>query len=223
VALRSRVRKPPAIFWLAAAFVTSSAVTLLWTISPDETVQRIQTYAQLLGSVWIFQEFVRTQEQHESLLFAFCLSPLVPVANLMNNFVHGRQAARFVERYTSGGLLYINADGLALILVMAIPMALYLMHRRGGFVRLVTLAYVVFGSLSVLLTGTGGAVVGAIAGLAIVPLTQRQSLHSLFRSGLLLIVVAAITVPIVPSSLWTRILTIQDEVLGGGSLSGRRD
>src|SRR5262249_52981843 len=119
VALRSRVRKPPAIFWLAAAFVTSSAVTLLWTISPDETVQRIQTYAQLLGSVWIFQEFVRTQEQHESLLFAFCLGALVPVANLMNNFVHGRQAARFVERYTSGGLLYINADGLALILVMA--------------------------------------------------------------------------------------------------------
>src|SRR5262245_7103046 len=84
--VEGRFRKPRAVFWLATAFVISAAVSMFWSIAFESTFARALTYTQLLGSVWVVQEFARTPEQRESLLVAFCLGAFVPIVNVLNNF-----------------------------------------------------------------------------------------------------------------------------------------
>lgn len=230
VGLQGRVRRPGAIFWLASVFVASSAVSLLWTVSTALSTQRVSTYVQLLGSVWVVQEFARTKEQHQSLLVAYCLGAFIPIASMLNSFRIGVRIGEFTERYSSDGVLYNNANNLALILVIAIPMALYLMRHRGGIIRVMACTYMVLGPLAILLTGTRTTFLAGIVALSIAPFTQlRQSLRSffrarvLFRASAMAVVVTAALVLVVPQAIWARLSTIPSEITEGGSMNGRAE
>jgi O-antigen ligase len=227
-AVQGRVRRPNAIFWLAAAFVALNAVSLLWTISSAASTERIWTYTQLLGSVWMVQEFTRTRKERESLLIAFCLGAFIPAGSLLNNFRLGVHFGPSADRFSSGGAFYLNANDIAMTLVIAIPMALHLMQHRGWIVKVMAFMYVVLGSVAILLTGTRTAVLAGIVTLAIAPLVQlRQSARFivrapvLLRAACLLVVVSVTMVLVVPQSLWDRISTIPSEIFEGGEMSGR--
>lgn len=224
IGIEGRFRRPDAMFWCAAAFVASNALSLIWTISYGATYARTWTYAQLLGSVWLVQEFARTREQQQSLLAAFCLGAFVPMANLLNNFRLGVQISAFNERFSSSGALRLNADNLGLTLVIAIPMAWYLVQHRRGIVRIVAAIYFALAPVAILLTGTRGAFLAGIVALSIAPLTMvRQSLRSAFAGAVLLAVLTAMTALVVPQSIWARISTIQTELLEDGTMTGRAD
>jgi O-antigen ligase len=223
VIVQGRFLKPGAVFWLAVGFVTSAALTLFWTISIGSTLSRAITYAQLLGSVWIVQEFARRREQRESLLLAFCLGSFVPIVNLFNSYRLGIHVGRFSERVTSTGALRINADNLALTLVIAMPMAWYLVQHRAGIVRLVALVYAGLAPVAVLLTGTRGAFTAGLVSLSIVLVSRsRESVGFLIRATVLLAVVAAAAIQVVPDSMWNRVLSIQSDI-ANGQMSGRED
>ncbi len=91
LAMEGRFRKPNAILVLATAFTVSSALTLLWSISYPDTVVRVWTYAQLLGSAWVIHEFARTRKEQHALLLAYCLGAFVPVGGVFNSFHSGVQ------------------------------------------------------------------------------------------------------------------------------------
>lgn len=230
VGVQRHVRRSNAIFWLAITFVASNAVSLLWTISTADSIQRIWTYTQLLGSVWMVQEFARTRKERESLLVAFCLGAFVPMASLLNSFRLGVNFGPSDDRFSSTGAFYNNANSVALILVIGIPMALYLIQHRRGIVRVGALIYVTLAPLTVVLTGTRSTILAGILALSIAPFTQlRQSLLSflrlpvLFRATALLTVATALTILFVPQALWDRISTIPSEIIEGGGMSGRSD
>ncbi len=74
--VEGRLRKPDGVFWFAMGFFVWSALSLLWTLSYEATMGTVFLYAQLIGSLWVIREFVRTREQVQTLLTAFFLGPV---------------------------------------------------------------------------------------------------------------------------------------------------
>jgi O-antigen ligase len=219
-ATEQRFRKPNVVLGLAIAFTLVSALSLLWTVSYDATVQRVATYAQLAGSVWLVNEFARTREQQQSLLGAFCLGAFVPMADLLNNFRNNVQIS-MAGRFSAHG---INANELGLTLVIGIPFAWYLIIHRRGIVRVMALIYFVVAPFAILLTGTRAAFLSGLVALTIVPLTlPRRSWRSYVLAAVLLVASIATTAIVVPESSWARVASIPGEILDGGAMTGRRN
>jgi len=219
-ALEGRFRKPDAIFGLATAFTVLSALSLLWTVSYPATVDAVRQYAQLLGSVWVVREVARTREQQKWLLVAFCLGAFVPMGSLLNHYWTGVQLDTDTVRYTATGF---NADGVALLLVIGMPMAWHLVLTSAGAVRAIALIYFALAPTAILLTSARGAFLAGVVALSIVPLTlPRPSFRSFIAVTGSLLLIVAILASIVPKSSWDRIATIPAE-LSGGSLTTRRD
>jgi O-antigen ligase len=221
VVARGRFRKINLIVGLAAAFTGWTALSLLWTISYPDTLQRVMTYVQLLGSVWVVNEFASSREDQQWLLVAFCLGEFVPLILLLKNFNSGVQSYALRDRFTATGF---NADDIGLTLVIGMPIAWHLIQSFRGPVRVVASTFFALAPLAILLTGTRGAFIAGMIAISIVPLTlPRQSPRALLLTGVLLVVVAAATSVLVPPRTWSRILSIKQEVLGGGSMTGRAD
>src|SRR3954467_5024635 len=71
-AMEGRFRKPDAVLGFAVAFCAWSVLTLLWTISYGNSIVLATTYVQLVASVWVIREFIRTREEVQSLMAAIC-------------------------------------------------------------------------------------------------------------------------------------------------------
>jgi O-antigen ligase len=220
VALEGRMRKPDTIIWLAIAFAGWSALSLLWTISYEDTAVRAFTYVQLVATVWMVREFARTREQQQSLLIAFCVGAFVPVVSLLVNFMSNREIS-MRGRFSADGL---NADDVGLTLAIVIPMAWYLFLQRSGTVRAMAFASFGIAPLAILLTGTRGAFLTSLVALTIVPLALRRlPLRLYVVAGGLMLAIAATVVTIVPQSSWDRVLSIKSELLDSGNMTGRSD
>jgi O-antigen ligase len=224
IAIEGRFRKPDAVLGFAIAFSVWGALSLLWTISYDDTVVYATTFAQLAASAWVIREFVRTREQMQPLLTALCCGLFVPLTDLLNNFRLGIRiggTSTYDSRYTGVG---INADGVGFLLVLGLPIAWQLFMHRRGIVRGVALIYLASAPVGLLLTATRGAFLAGVVALTIVPLTlPRQSVRSYALAGVLLILGALSVTLIVPRSSWERILTTSTEITQGGSMNGRRE
>jgi O-antigen ligase len=220
-AIEGRFRKPDAVLGFAITFIVWVALSLLWTSSYENTVVLVTTYVQLVASVWVIRELVRTGEQEQALLVALCFGLFVPLMDLLNNFRVGAGIRPDVSRFTGFGL---NADAAGLYLVLGLPIAWQLlMFCRRRMIRGVSLIYVVIAPVGLLLTGTRGAFLAGLIALAIVPLTLRQSLRSYALAGVLLVLGAVFAALLVPGSNWERILSTATEITGGGTMSGRMD
>jgi len=217
--MRGRIRKPDWILLLSIAFGWWSAMSLLWTNSFDATVRMVFSYGQLIVLVAIMRELVRTPAQQETLFVAFFLGCFVPMASLLYNF-HSNVRLSMTDRFTA---TQINADDLALTLVLGLPMAWQVVRRRRGVSRAIALVYFVLAPTSTLLTGTRGAFMAGIVALSIVPLTMnaRVSMWSMTRAAVFLAVVGAAMAAAVPGTSWKRIASISSEV-SDGALTGRR-
>ena len=209
-----RIRKPGVIFWFALVFAIASVLSLLWTISYASTAERVGTYIQYVGLIWVVREFARTREEQHSLLLAICLGAFVFAFDLLLNFSTGVQ----LQRYSAMG---VNPNYVGVSLVTGFPMAWYLFLHHRGATRVFASLYCWVAPVAVVLTAGRGAVIAGVVTLSIVPLTlRRKSLSSL----LLVMVVlfgAAVTIGlVVPRQSWNRLLTIKQEI-GSGTMGGR--
>jgi len=218
--LRGRFRKPDAVLGFAVAFGVFSMLSLLWTISYQETVTRTFTYAQLVASAWLIRESVRTTEQVEPLMTAYCYGSFVPLISLAQNFAAGVQIGG-ASRFSANDL---NPNQFGIQLMIGLPMAWHFITHRRGLARAVAIIYFAVTPLGLLLTATRGGFVAGIVAAAVVPLTlPRQSLRMYILSGVLLIVAVISITLLVPRANLERILTISNELTTGGRLSGRTD
>src|SRR5262245_27617519 len=217
--VEGRFRKPDKIFAMAIAFIVSNVVSLLWTISLPATTQAVWTYSQLLGSVWVLREIARTQEHQERLLVAFSLGTFVPIASLMFNFVGGSSIGE-AGRYTAAGW---NADGIGMLLALAIPIAWHLLQTRRGAIRVLAIAYFALAPIGILLTAARGAFLAAVVSLSIVPLSLASQLRLLFRVTAVVVLIVLAVIPTVPTESWERIATIPAELAGKGTMTERKE
>jgi O-antigen ligase len=214
----TRLRKPSLIFWFALTFTVSSALSLLWTISFEETFGRVITYIQLLGLVWIVWEFARGADEQQTLFTAFCCGTFIPIVSLLRNYGADIRIHQDDLRYSASG---INANHLALTLVIGFPIAWHLFLRHTRLVRYMAACYCIVAPVAIVLTGGRGAFIAGLLALSIVPLTLRRESSRLWLPVLAMVVVGAVAMAaILPSSSWSRILTIGEE-LQSGTMSGR--
>jgi O-antigen ligase len=213
--VEARFRKPDAVLAFAILFGVWSALSLLWTISYENTVISVSRYIQLVLSLWVIREFTRTREEVHTLLIAFFLGLFVPLSDLLRNFRAGIERG---GRFTGANL---NADGLGMILAIGLPIAWHLFMHRRDVIRVLSLAYLVIAPFGLLLTGTRGAFVAGLAALSIIPITlPRLSRKSYALAGAVM-VLCAVALTQVPQATWDRISTTRSEILGGGSMTGR--
>jgi O-antigen ligase len=214
-----RFRKPDAVLGWAVAFAVWGGLSLLWTVSYDNTLIRAMTYAQLVVSVWVIREFVRTRDDVQLLLTALCLGTFVPLTGLLANFMSGIEIGRGAGRFSGGGL---NADALGLLAVLGLPMAWLLIVQRRGIVRILALVYFTLTPIALLLTATRGAILAGFVALAIIPLTfSRRAVKWYVLAGLFLAIGTIYAAMVVPQSNWDRILSTEAELTEGGEMSGR--
>jgi putative inorganic carbon (hco3(-)) transporter len=216
--VNGRFRRPGLIIGLALTFVVTSLLSLAWTISYHDTLFRTLTYGQLLAMAWSVRHFARTREEQQSLMAAYCLGAFIPTIETLYNFSVGLRVRSGALRYTAGGL---NANDLALTLVLALPIAWHLFLKRGRVVRSAAFTYVVLAPVAILLTASRGAFVAGIVALSIIPLTTGRRWIGVILAPFVLVVLGITTMTVVPETSWNRILMIDQEMSEEGTLGGR--
>jgi hypothetical protein len=185
----------------------------------------VGTYVQVLTVTWLIWELAVTEERVVGLLQAYVFGAVVASVGTIYNFITGVTAAqlastipgRIVWETHRYSFAYVNEDDLGLMLALSIPIVFYLLvSRKGSLVKLLCWLQLVAGVAAILLTASRGALVAAIASLAMLPLTvfrlpRWQRVVSLTASACLL----ACSLYLAPRSSWNRILQFTEEVSKG--------
>ena len=167
IAASGRIRRPGPFQVLVLLFVLWNGASLLWTVDPHATLDRVLTYAQVFALTYIVWDTLTTLESLELALEAYVLGAWVTAISLMWSFLaHG--PAAYQVRFTTGTF---QVDDVSLILSLGIPSAWYLaVHARGlrlvRALRWVNFAYVPLGLVGIMLTASRTALVSSAAGLA---------------------------------------------------------
>jgi len=215
--VRGRARRAGGFLVGTMFFLLWGATTVGWTIDPTGTVLRAKTYAQLALMVWLFWELADTTERHRSLLQAYVLGASCTAVTTIWNYVSGAQTLD--ARYTAAGF---NANDLATVLVLAIPIAWHLSLDSAGLVmRWVNRLYLPLAMAGVVLTASRGALIAGMVALTIVPLTARRlpSRDKLVVAVFLVLCVCVVAVA-TPETSWQRFGTTGAE-LESGNISDR--
>ena len=129
VLVSGRVRKPH-IFHLACfLFVMWNVASLFWSFGAEATEQRVKTYLQLAVLVYVLWDLYTTPQALRAGLQAYVLGAYVVIGSTVSNYLAGNAFYDYsLARYTGAGL---NANDLALILALGLPVAWHLAVSAG--------------------------------------------------------------------------------------------
>jgi O-antigen ligase len=205
--------RPLGLFHLVTAgFVWWAGMSLFWSLDPEETWEKLWTYAQLAVLTWMIWELAPTQERQRSLLWAYVLGAYVSTIDTLAQFLRGTLEDSI--RFAATGF---NPNDLGFTLVLAMPMAWYLaLARRGKFATWVNLLYLPLGMTAVLLTASRGAFIPALVSLLIIPWTLPA--HSWPMKGAISgLILASVLVlqDVIPAYSWERLAAASTEIETG--------
>lgn len=204
-----RLRVESIHLW-GAVFVASAAASFLWSVDPQSTADRVITYVQLLGAVWLITQLV-TEEWHlEALIAAYVLGAWVALLGTFHSFARG--ADSFYQRFAATGF---NPNDLAYILALGIPLAWYLRARTKAPVRWLYIVYPVAALTGILLTASRGGLFAAAIALAFVAVTTRPLRLAAVLGGLVVGSLLFFEYAALPYQGIGRLATIGHELFGG--------
>jgi O-antigen ligase len=214
--LRGRFRKWQLFHIAGLLFVLWLVILLLVLHSSGDLPNTFWTFVQLFIVLWIVWELAPSWERALGLFTAYVFGAHIAALDTIWTFRHAKAA---LQRYTAGG---VDANDLAMTLVLALPMAWYLgMTYRRPLLKWICRAYLPVGLLAVGLTGSRGGMIAASVALLIVPATlTRLSPKQRMAAIVLIVLGCGVAVVYVPSQVVERLSTITTQV-EGGSLSGR--
>lgn len=216
VAARNAFRKPTRVHFAFCIFVLWSAATALWSIAPDLSVERTLTYVQLLSLIWLVWEFCTADRHVLSMLDAYVLGTLLPIAQTMQRFLSGQQT--YYNRYAIEGF---DPNDLALTLALSLPMSYYLSLRHTGLRSWLYRIQIAATAGTILLTGSRGGTLAMAVALILIPLTLR-ALPSPQRIALGVTGALALAgaIYVVPAASWNRLASFGSEI-SEGTLNSR--
>lgn len=219
-----QIRKWKPFHLLLLLFLFWNVISLLWTVSVSATMDRIQTYVQLVVMVFLIWDLFTTPEALKLGLQAYILGSGVSLWGILSNYfndlaVHG-------GRYTAFGF---NVNGIATIFLLGIPVAWYLAvtsdakgSKIHGILRVVNFAYVPLAIFAIVLTASRTALFGVVPAIWF----MLGSLTRLKPVSRVLVAIAFFGVlfflqPLVPQTSIDRLSSTSDEI-SEGDLNGRR-
>jgi O-antigen ligase len=213
IVVRRRVRPLSWFHLFAVLFVLWAGATSLWSVDPDATRTVFLTYLQLLVFAWLISEIAWSPDRQRALFQAYVLGSGVAAVLTIHDYVSGAVALETV----AGRFAALNQDPneLGLTLALGLPMAWYasLSQTRGAWLwRL----YLPLAIAAILLTASRGAVLSALVGLAIIPLTlgrlrprTKAALYALAAGSLVL------ASEVVPEASLARIASTRADIEAG--------
>jgi O-antigen ligase len=148
-----RIRSLPLLLWLMVIFVGFASLSIFWSQATFSPMSKIVTTVELLAFAWLIWEFtpdvVRLKLLMHSYVWGAGLAIVVQILGMRGYVAMLHEE----ERYGAGQM---NVNELGIVLLMAIPMAVYFVPDR-QFNRLLRLAYLVFVpvcGVAILLTGS---------------------------------------------------------------------
>lgn len=229
--MRFRLRSLSAAHYPLFAFVAWAFLSLLWTLSPELTAERVSSYTQLAVMAWLCWEIAPEKQQQAILLRAYVLGTAVSAIGTLSNFAHGHAAlsrgigglqhTSEIEqgRYVASGF---NENELSLILALSIPMSCYLIvSTRNKWWVTIYICQITCTVMAIILTGSRGGFLSTLVAVSIFPLlsfrfTLRQKLGAIAIGAI--VVISAVS--IVPKATWDRLLSTKSE-LEEGTLTKR--
>jgi O-antigen ligase len=208
-----KVRPLGAFHLFTIAFVWWAGMSLFWSLDPEETWVKVQTYAQLALLTWMIWELAPTQKRQRSLLAAYVLGAYVSTVDTIVQFFNG--SLENSARFAATGF---NPNDLGFTIVLAMPMAWYLaLTQQGKLGRWLNLLYLPLGMTAVLLTASRGAFIPAVVSLLIIPLTLPGTHSWSMRGAILGLVLISVVVlqDVIPAYSWERLAATRAEIESG--------
>ncbi len=214
-----RFRKPHPFHIAIFFFVLWNVLSLFWSLGADWTEQQIRTYIQLAILAWILWDLYTTPKALRMALEAYILGAYVTIASTILNYLAGQKISAYEERYAGSN---VNANDLALILALGLPVAWYLAvsaakGKKTSLFTLLNYAYVPAALFAIILTATRTALFAAAP--AVVYMVGTANRLKLFHRVLILAALAGVF-PFTPQSSIERLGTVGSS-LSTGDLGGR--
>lgn len=224
VFLSGRIRQITPVHLLIFLYFLWHGVTLMWSVRPSMTLNRIETYVQLAAMLWLFWDILNTKKRVNMALQVYVLGAYVSVVNTISNYLSGT-VINDSGRYAGSGL---NANGLALVLVIGLPIAWYLATsaqntKLENVLRIVNYVYLPAAVFAVLLTASRTALFTMLpVAFFILSTSTRLKLSARLLASVGLVAALLLLQPLVPQTSLDRLSTTSTE-LTEGDLSGRTE
>src|ERR1051326_3867725 len=216
VVYEGRLRLPSPIHIILGIFVCWSALTLVWSLSPETTEAQIVTSVQLWCLLWLVWQLCSDEKHVLSLMEAYVFGTIVPAVQVAQRFLIGAQAGynRFsIERF--------DPNDLALTLALSLPMSYYLTLRLNATRKWICRVQIMAAMAAIFLTGSRGGTLAMATGLSIVVWTfPALSRRDRMTTGTVFALAAVLAISFVPATSWKRLATLGSEV-SEGTLNGR--
>jgi hypothetical protein len=200
------------IFHMAAVlfWIWAGAELLLYHYG-ERLPYKFWTYGQLILVVWMIWELASSESRQRGLMTAYVFGAYIAAFETI--LVYRRQADA-LRRFSAGGG---DANDLAMVLALAVPMAWYLgMTYRQPILRWACRAYLPVAVVAVGLTGSRGGMLATTVALLVVPLFMtRLSPGRLVTAILIMATAGILAVAYTPETLIERLSTTRVEVEGG--------
>lgn len=209
-------------------FVLWNVASLFWTVNINASLNRIETYVQLILLSMIVLDLIDTKSKLQALLQVYIFGACISVWSILSNYFSGNVDGAHAERYTSFGF---NANEIAMLLVPCIPIAWYLIisisekeqiNNADRVLLIINYVFIPFAFFAILLTASRTAFIALIPGWWFIlgSLTKFSSLSRIFIAIAITLSIIFLQ-PLVPQASIDRLSTTEEE-LTEGDLSGRK-
>jgi putative inorganic carbon (HCO3(-)) transporter len=222
ILLDGRFRKPQVFHLAVLIFFLWNLTSVYWSRDIGKTLQRVQTYAQILLLMLVLWEMLRTAGQLDAGLQAYVLGGYVLVVGTIYDYIRGIVAVSYEVRYSAPG---VNAVDLALILLLGLPVALHLAlggtsARKSRILTLINVAYIPLAIFSVILTASRTSLIAILPFGLYLAASQRIRLQRKIAILVGLLFALGILLPMVPEAVISRLSTVGASI-GQQDIGGR--
>ena len=209
-----RMRWPGFVQWLALTLYLWLCISLFWTTVPDVTLMKLRGYLQEMMIVWLVSEFADSANDLRSLMRAWLAGSWVLAILTVVNFAILYPDSPEQSRFAAFGQ---DPNDVARFLNLGFPIAALLLDGKERWPgKLLAIGYLPLGFACVLLTGSRGGFVAAVAALAGCSLLLVQRSPRVVLGGLLgLPAVAIATWLVAPHGTVERIASIGEQLQTG--------
>ncbi|MEZ4706076.1 MAG: O-antigen ligase family protein [Caldilineaceae bacterium] len=224
VLIKGELRRPHLFHLIMFIYVAWNAATIFWSIKPDNTFNRIETYLQLFIFALLIWDLFDTREALDDGIQMYILGGGVAIVSTIFNYFAG-VGVRGGIRYAASGF---DPNDMGITLAIGMPMAWYLAtssreRTMGWLLRLLNYAYIPGSVMAILLAASRTSLL-ATAPAALYILLTFSRLRLVTRVFVLSILVYALFAiqPYIPESSFQRLSQTGDSI-ASGNLTGRVD
>ena len=204
----------------AAVYLGIVALSVFWTVDPQDSPHAVRVYLQSMMVVWLLWELGSNRRALFHVAVGYVAGAQVAALGVFRTFstealAPGAKEARFAADNW-------DVNDLALVLALAIPLSFYIASERTHWTSTwLARAYLIVGPIAIVLTSSrAGIVVTAIALCALPLFLRRQTATAKLAMALVLVSAGYLAWNYAPQQSWDRLSTLYSGIRAG-DLNGR--